>query len=94
VIWSSNPAANQPPGSPTDPSRPAMLNDTADNNDLALTSPWNYQCLFGSAHPGIVDFAFCDGSTRSMSVSIDPLTHRYLGERADKQILDDSMLNN
>jgi hypothetical protein len=40
-----------------------------------------------------VNFAFCDGSTRTLSVSIDPLTHRYLGERADKKILDDSVIN-
>jgi prepilin-type N-terminal cleavage/methylation domain-containing protein len=92
VVGTASTPAGQEPGSPTDTSRPALLNDTVDNNDLSLTSPWNYQCLFGSAHPGTVDFAFCDGSTKSMSVSIDPLTHRYLGERADRQVLDDSMI--
>jgi prepilin-type N-terminal cleavage/methylation domain-containing protein len=84
----------QSPGSPTNTTRPAMLNDTADPNDLSPTSTWNYQCLFGSAHSGIVNYAFCDGSTKTISISIDPLTHRYLGERADKQVLDDSLVSN
>jgi prepilin-type N-terminal cleavage/methylation domain-containing protein len=82
-----------PPGSPVNSGRPAMLNDTVDPNDLSATSSWNYQCLFGSAHSGIVNYTFCDGSTKSVSVSIDPLTHRYLGERADGQILDDNQIN-
>ena len=90
VAWKS-PSAKQP-ASPTDPTHPAMLNDCVDPNDLSSTSTWNYQCLFGSAHSGIVQFAFCDGSTKSISVSIDPLTHRYLGERNDSQVLDDAMI--
>ena len=48
--------------------------------------------LVRQAHSGIVQFAFCDGSTKSISVSIDPLTHRYLGERNDSQVLDDAMI--
>src|SRR5262249_20763891 len=94
VKWTdrANPPGNITPGSSTDPTRQAMLNDTADPNDLSPTSAWNYQCLFGSAHSGIVNFAFCDGGTRSISVNIDPLTHRYLGERFDNQILDDAIV--
>jgi prepilin-type N-terminal cleavage/methylation domain-containing protein/prepilin-type processing-associated H-X9-DG protein len=86
----------------TDPSKPAlaptasvpnvaMLNDQVDSG-----SPGTYQglygCLFGSAHGGIVNFVFCDGSAKSMSASIDPLTHRYLGERNDGKILDDAVI--
>jgi prepilin-type processing-associated H-X9-DG protein len=95
VAWTSSTATSPPePGSATDPSRPAMMNDTADPNDLTSSSTYNYQCLFGGPHSGIVNFAFCDGSTKSISVSIDPLTHRYLGERNDHQILDDSIVAN
>jgi prepilin-type processing-associated H-X9-DG protein len=95
VAWTPSSLTTPPAtGSATDSSRPAMLNDTVDPNDLSGTSPWNFQCLFGGPHSGIVNFAFCDGSTKSISVSIDALTHRYLGERSDSQILDDSVLSN
>ena len=43
---------------------------------------------FGSAHPGICLFVFCDGSTRVISNSIDPETHRYLGVRNDRQVIE------
>jgi hypothetical protein len=92
VAWASSKSTQ--PGSATDPRYPAMLNDNVDPNDLGPRSTWNNQCLFGSAHHGFVNFAFCDGSTKSMSVSIDPLTHRYLGERDDRQLLDDKVLGN
>jgi prepilin-type N-terminal cleavage/methylation domain-containing protein len=92
VAWKSKHSTQ--PGSATDPRYPAMLNDNVDPNDLGPQSTWNNQCLFGSAHHGFVNFAFCDGSTKSISVSIDPLTHRYLGERDDRQLLDDKVLSN
>ena len=38
---------------------------------------------FGSAHAGIFIMAMADGSTRSVSQSIDPTVHRDLGDRAD-----------
>ena len=73
-----------------------MLNDR--QVDSIIVSPQTVSpesvaaTLFGSAHSGIVNFAFCDGSTKTISVAIDPLTHRYLGERADRRILDDSLV--
>ncbi len=96
VEWTgsaSNPA-NTDPHAPTNTAvYQTMLNDRDDPNFDNTGSPNQktpYQCIFGSAHSGIVNFAFCDGSTKSISVSIDPLTHRYLGERSDGKILDDA----
>jgi prepilin-type N-terminal cleavage/methylation domain-containing protein len=46
--------------------------------------------IFGSAHSAGCNFVMCDGSLHSISFSIDPETHRRLGNRADKLPIDDS----
>lgn len=47
---------------------------------------------FGSVHAGGCNFVLCDGSVRSISYSIDPWTHRCLGNRDDGQPIDGSKL--
>ncbi|MDZ7615475.1 MAG: DUF1559 domain-containing protein [Patescibacteria group bacterium] len=42
---------------------------------------------FGSAHSGAMNMAFCDGSVRSISYSIDVNTHRVLGHRRSGQVV-------
>ncbi len=46
--------------------------------------------LFGSAHSAGFNMAFCDGSVRSISYSIDPDVHRVLGARASGEVIDQS----
>jgi len=38
---------------------------------------------FGSPHPNGCNLVFCDGGVRTANFMIDPLTHSYLGNRAD-----------
>lgn len=43
---------------------------------------------FGSAHSIGLHMAFCDGSVRFINYTIDPLVHRYLGNREDGMVID------
>jgi hypothetical protein len=53
------------------------------------SSPTDPGWKFGSAHPGIVQFVFCDGSVRSLMKSIDPSTLGLLAQRNDGQPIPD-----
>jgi prepilin-type processing-associated H-X9-DG protein len=46
---------------------------------------------FGSAHSSGLNMAFCDGSVRSISYSIDLLAHSLLGNRHDDKPIDGSV---
>ncbi len=53
---------------------------------------FNSSVLFGSAHPGGFNMAFCDGSVRNVGYSIDVQLHSYLGNRKDGEAVDLSKL--
>lgn len=44
---------------------------------------------FGSWHPGICNFAFCDGTVRPIEVSIDPYVLGLLAQRNDGESVPD-----
>lgn len=47
---------------------------------------------FGSAHQGVCQFVFCDGSVREISYDIEPAIHRMLGNRSDGKALNELKL--
>lgn len=86
--------ANEPPvqdddqgyatGHDVDNVRSCMLQpakDYVDTNEGAAPPKRPY--VFGSSHPGILVVAMCDGSTRTVSFSIDQLVFYNLGQRRD-----------
>ena len=44
--------------------------------------------VFGSAHPGVCQFALCDGSVRSLRATISNDSLRKLANRMDGEIVD------
>jgi prepilin-type N-terminal cleavage/methylation domain-containing protein/prepilin-type processing-associated H-X9-DG protein len=48
------------------------------------SNTWN----FGSAHSGAFQASFCDGSVRGVGYHIDLVTHGYLANRKDRQVVD------
>jgi len=53
---------------------------------------WHDAHAFGAPHANGWQVVLCDGSVHTMSFSIDPQTHRYLGVRNDMQSIDASEL--
>jgi len=49
---------------------------------------WSDVRSFGSAHASGCHMSFCDGSVRMIDYNIDPIIHKYLGNRHDGIVLD------
>ncbi len=54
----------------------------------AGTLPINFVGGFSSHHPLGANFLFCDGSVRFLKQSINPRVYRFLGNRADGELID------
>lgn len=65
--------------------RPRRNRVSAPLQDTPSITDW-YR--FGSAHPGAWHAVFCDGSVHAVSYTIDPETHRRLGNRFDGRAVD------
>jgi prepilin-type N-terminal cleavage/methylation domain-containing protein/prepilin-type processing-associated H-X9-DG protein len=56
-------------------------------------TPGNFAyIIFGSPHPGSLNFVLCDGSARSINYDIDLTAYQYLGNRRDDKVIDGSKL--
>jgi len=65
-----------------------VCNTRAGGPDFPLAVlPTDPYWRFGSAHPGIVQFVFCDGGVRSLEKSIDPVVLGLLTQRNDGQVI-------
>lgn len=53
---------------------------------LAATDELATYPKFGSSHPGVCQFVFCDGSVRPLNNSIDPVILGWLAQRNDGQV--------
>ena len=69
------------------------IGDDMDNNRNTELAPAQDQdglkalLIYGSAHAGGLNMAFCDSSVRNISYDIDPTTHKWLGHRSDGEAL-------
>ncbi|MFZ1936927.1 MAG: DUF1559 domain-containing protein [Thermoguttaceae bacterium] len=72
----------------TPPSPPFPMPPQPDTPGLEI----NNEGPFGSAHVDGFVMAFCDGSVRFVSYSIDQRTHQYLCSRKDGTVIDASKL--
>lgn len=58
----------------------------AQSADYAGNAPY-WGSMFGSLHPGVILFAFCDGSVQSIPVSVDELVYEALATRDQQEVL-------
>ncbi len=55
--------------------------------ELFSTPDFGQEIQFGSAHPGVVNFVYADGSTTSITKSVAPIPLQRVGAREDANLL-------
>ncbi len=77
---------------------PDMVRYASDDGSLAQAQPprqdtagYSNQSKFGSAHTGMCNMAFCDGSVHQISYGIAAAIHLQLANRSDGNAIDASM---
>jgi prepilin-type N-terminal cleavage/methylation domain-containing protein len=71
---------------------PLPANYVPDHTPMQDTSGLMDIVRFGSAHAISFNMCLCDGSVRSIGYTIDPETHRRLGNRQDGLLIDDTKI--
>lgn len=67
---------------------PASANYVPTHTPMQDTPGFQDAYRFGSAHSGGLHMSFCDGSVQFINYSIEPIVHKYLGNRKDGVVLD------
>jgi prepilin-type N-terminal cleavage/methylation domain-containing protein len=77
------------------PSLTITTNGVGASGSTGVTRPGDpaYVGGFGSAHPGIINFLFGDGTVRVLTKSISPTILRQLAHRADGELFDEAALD-
>ena len=60
---------------------------TTQHPPLPDTYGKSHSTRFGSAHPGVFQAVYCDGSTHAISFDVDPDLHRVHGNRHDGEVV-------
>jgi prepilin-type N-terminal cleavage/methylation domain-containing protein len=66
---------------------PGGMRGAGPNFPIAQSITNETRQLFGSYHPNICQFVFCDGSVRPIPINIDSTTLGYMAQRNDRQPL-------
>ena len=69
-----------------DPGNQNMARNAGPSYPLAVKPKDPYNDQFGSYHPDICQFAFCDGTVRAIQSSIDPVILGYLASRDGNEV--------
>lgn len=81
TVWNTAVGATVPNGAVDE-------NDFLPRQDAILGVDRPNEYAFGSAHPGSLNMAMCDGSVQAISYDIDAYTHHFLANRRDGQVAD------
>ncbi len=85
--WDNHRVAHMPVGTSWPPSGGSTPADEDYYQPRQDTGGFPNNGAFGSAHPGGLNMAMCDGSVQTISYDIDPIAHRYMAMRFDGETI-------